>query len=399
MKRLSKIQWRKIQWQAGLVLCFSLVLSPLAAAQLAQAESKTEQQSVDAVVAAPVEKLQSASFEQRLAAMDSLKSLDASHIAGLGVVAEQHDSADVAARLLEVLEHFYVCESADKVAAASQALESLVDSDRQLIAESARRTLERNWKVRVELAAQELVKYGAILKRDDLLTREQRINMNRPGLWRPWQSGIRESLKVILTEKWSGGQDGIDVFNRMNALLGPQTMSHSGLSVFLIDGHTLSEEHVNTLKDLLGDTRVAPRGRVVLGITGSPQRPLGGGVGCIIEDIEPSGSADSAGLEAGDLITAIEDKPVEDFFSLVDTLKRFGVGDTVKVTVRKGYRTSLYNRLWDGNEGREIPKEVTIEVKLKGWEEFANPAPDTAEAENPPAEGEQDSEAEANPDE
>ena len=313
-----------------------------------------------------LEQLESSSFSVRRQALESLKAIPADQIELLGPSAQQHHSADVAARIVETLEYHYLNEDYTIRSAASLALESLVNADRQLIAEHARNALDRNWRIRIDLAAEELVKFGAILKRDDL---------EEDSPLRGWRSGSSRSLKVILTEDWHGGEQGLDVFRRMVALLGPHTFSYSGLSVFLIDGHTLTDEEVNELKNLLGDTRIAPRGKVVLGITGMQQAP-GNSEGCLIDEVEPFGSAHSAGLEPGDLITDINGTGIEDFRALVTQLKQYDVNDVLDVKVVRNYRGQLYNNLF-GRRETPNPQGIKVEVvkvKLKGWKEFANPA-------------------------
>jgi S1-C subfamily serine protease len=69
--------------------------------------------------------------------------------------------------------------------------------------------------------------------------------------------------------------------------------------------------------------------------------------GVIIESVEPGGPADRAGLRGlvqtrsgypavGDVIVAIDDKPVRDASAMLDELDRRQPGDDIKVTVQRG---------------------------------------------------------------
>lgn len=71
--------------------------------------------------------------------------------------------------------------------------------------------------------------------------------------------------------------------------------------------------------------------------------------GIYIASVNKSGSAARAGMKSGDVITAVDDKKVEDVASLHSILYSHKVGDTVNVTVnRNGRNVSLKVRL-EGN--------------------------------------------------
>ncbi len=53
------------------------------------------------------------------------------------------------------------------------------------------------------------------------------------------------------------------------------------------------------------------------------------GRGALIDDVEPGGPADRAGLRRGDVIVAIDDKPVADFSALRTTTSGLGIGKEV----------------------------------------------------------------------
>lgn len=58
--------------------------------------------------------------------------------------------------------------------------------------------------------------------------------------------------------------------------------------------------------------------------------------GARIEELEKGSAAADAGLEAGDVITAIDDHRIEDTEALIATVRSYRPGDTVKVTYLRG---------------------------------------------------------------
>jgi len=61
--------------------------------------------------------------------------------------------------------------------------------------------------------------------------------------------------------------------------------------------------------------------------------------GALIRRIEPGGPADLAGLEAGDVVTAIDDLPVRNLHQLHDGMARREVGETVALRVWRASQT------------------------------------------------------------
>ena len=61
--------------------------------------------------------------------------------------------------------------------------------------------------------------------------------------------------------------------------------------------------------------------------------------GALIKRVEPGGPADRAGLEAGDVVTAIDDQPVKDLHHLHDGMARRKAGETVTLRVWRAGQT------------------------------------------------------------
>jgi S1-C subfamily serine protease len=58
--------------------------------------------------------------------------------------------------------------------------------------------------------------------------------------------------------------------------------------------------------------------------------------GALIAEVEPGGPADTAGIEAGDVVTAVGSVDVSSSGDLLSALRRYGPGETVELTVLRG---------------------------------------------------------------
>ncbi len=78
--------------------------------------------------------------------------------------------------------------------------------------------------------------------------------------------------------------------------------------------------------------------------TGSASTPVIGvqvdnsadGTGAAVAEVTPGGPADEAGLESGDVITAVDGAPVTSTTELIVAIRANSVGDTVELTVQRG---------------------------------------------------------------
>jgi S1-C subfamily serine protease len=93
----------------------------------------------------------------------------------------------------------------------------------------------------------------------------------------------------------------------------------------------------NTVKlivpQLIASGHVTNSGRGALGIQGSDAvDPLGNPVGVIVTRVLPGGGAKTAGIKAGDVITAINGQPISTLADLQDILAPLPPGAKVQVT-------------------------------------------------------------------
>jgi S1-C subfamily serine protease len=65
-------------------------------------------------------------------------------------------------------------------------------------------------------------------------------------------------------------------------------------------------------------------------------------VGVLVDGVQPGRAAEAAGIESGDLITAFDGIAVDTMDELIASLRRYGAGDTVELTiVRDGVEQSI----------------------------------------------------------
>ncbi len=80
-------------------------------------------------------------------------------------------------------------------------------------------------------------------------------------------------------------------------------------------------------------------------------RGYGGTAGIFVQKVEPGGPAEKGGLEAGDVIVALDGKPVARGQDLMDRVADASVGETMKITVlRNGKRDDLNVVIGDRNK-------------------------------------------------
>ena len=65
--------------------------------------------------------------------------------------------------------------------------------------------------------------------------------------------------------------------------------------------------------------------------------------GVYVQEVEPGTPADRAGLEPGDIITAIEEQTIDEENGFVTVLMRFDPGDEVELTVMRRDRELTVN--------------------------------------------------------
>ena len=340
------------------------------------------------ILAEIIGQLDSDSFPDRMEAQRRLEELTQSQLQKLEHIALTHLSAEVAVRIVDALEYHYVSDDLESARSASLALESLLESNRGLVRESAANVLTNHWVRRTLLVVEILRKRGALFILPPGFGRDGDSRQHvvvRPRAF-PGFPTDEDLIQVFITDEWTGSRGDLAALRRMPAIQemnGPaaravnprpgfmlpprqRAINYPKLGVFLVNGHPLSDEDATWLRAVIGDTRISDRGQVMLGI----RSQWGGtGTGCRIGAVVAAGSAHLSGLMAGDLITAVEGQQIESFDDLVDDLRRFNVGDTVQVRVQ-----------------RRIGLDLDVDVKLRSWKDWVrsvsgNGQPSAAESE------------------
>lgn len=67
--------------------------------------------------------------------------------------------------------------------------------------------------------------------------------------------------------------------------------------------------------------------------------------GVLIGSVEKNSSADKAGLQGGDLITSMNDQPLQDFDDLVTRLKECQVGQQIRLEVVRSQQRQRLQRM------------------------------------------------------
>ena len=104
-------------------------------------------------------------------------------------------------------------------------------------------------------------------------------------------------------------------------------------------------------------------------------------------DVKPGTSAHKGGIRPEDLIVTVDDQRIRDFDHLVDMLKKFEIGDVVKMEVLRG--GSIYQRFDVPRQPLDVPpadedapdnpyrtKRMVLDVKLLGWKVTSDEQPE-----------------------
>lgn len=314
----------------------------------------SEPTAADRDVTALIAELGSPEFPKRQAALSILKESSPEQIEQISLNLESHTDNEIIRRLIEVLElHYENAElNSKEVRYASESLEKAAVSDRWFIAETARDSLDRHWQRRTEMAILELQALNVSLSPKDptVLWKPDPDANRRPFGINPTSS---RHLKIYVDKQWPEGSRAFDLLKRLDSLKVDAFMTQPRLvSIYLIDGHPLTLEQTAILRGIFGDTGIAERGRVCLGVLNDPQFQRVAGV--LVGDVQAASSADDAKIRTGDLIVSLNGEKLNDFEQLVKMLRNFDVGD--KVTFR------VQSLRFENETGYE-----DIEVTLKGW--------------------------------
>ncbi len=356
-------------------------------------EPSAEQQ---ALIRDLLAQLGSKSFESRADASKNLKALPIDQFQYVCQLAGKQASAEVIIRIMAELDNRYSVGQDKDLLAVSESLEQLATAERLLVADSAEASLLEHSQKRLSVVQQQLRDFGALVG-------------ETPGVSNMFLGVAPRTLmsaQVFFTDDWKGGEQGLRVFARLASLM---KASNGVLTVYLVDGNSLSAADVEQIAEFVGHARIAERSPVALGIVNDGRMNFGG---VLISQVTPGGTAEKGGLHADDLLLAMEPAPARppkqvpakqdgdsgqdeevepqeqpviipwgtapldtyleddprrllDFDDLVERLKKYKIGDEVLLhVVRRSGRLGF--RAPRGNE-----VELT-RIKLMGWKDMSH---------------------------
>ena len=90
--------------------------------------------------------------------------------------------------------------------------------------------------------------------------------------------------------------------------------------------------------------------------------------GCLVTEVVPGGAAETAGLQVGDVITAVDGESVADIPGVARVVRKHQVGDTVSIEFLRGENGSPSRRGLDETEGMKFGIPVGWpSSSLGGW--------------------------------
>ncbi len=269
-----------------------------------------------------INKLDSDQFDVRVAATQTLKNIGQPAIAPLTAAALEGE-LETTDRALQILISFYRLEDEAALEELDTALEKLLDSDHPSAARRAASAIKLHAEDREQRALKKLEQLNAMIRSPEPI----------PGMI----GDSRTPQHIWIDDQWLGGDAELKQFRRLKTLL----------QLYRVEGCPASLDAVRKLEQLMPGLAVQERGAACLGLGQGEAQDKG----FIIQNVSEGGSIHSAGLRKNDVIIGFAGLKVDNFFQLVELIKKHEVGATVKV---------VYLR-----EGNKRFAEVT----LKSWRE------------------------------
>jgi serine protease Do len=158
----------------------------------------------------------------------------------------------------------------------------------------------------------------------------------------------------------------------VNTAIYTQSAGYQGIG-FAMPSNTV----VAVYNDLIGASHKVTRGSIGVsfhsGLSSAVNRVYGFKSGVLVNQVQPDGPADKAGIKAGDIITTVDGRSIKDGDDLVNEI----AGRRPGSTIRLGYV----------RDGKPMDTTVTIGDRDKVFAESNNPQPETnQEGEGDPGE-------------
>ena len=296
-----------------------LVTMALGSAAAIAAEPPSAEQ-----IAGWIDTLGSPQFSQREAATRSL--IEAGP-AALGPLREAIDSGDleVSSRAIEIARTMLASDDQDVAAAAEQFLDGVAGNADASVAGLAEATLDFHAVGLADAARVTLQGLGMKLARGMLATGQQGMHATFDAGWRGTSDDLRLLLRLpgLLIVSVHGvpiDDKGLTVIGRLRRA--------ARIELY---GTGLNLPQVEALTEKLPDTHVEFRKGGKLGVAGHPNA-----VPCHITMVQPGSAADKAGLQVGDIVAKVADKPIRNFEELTVEIGLHGPGDKLQLEIVRG---------------------------------------------------------------
>jgi serine protease Do len=148
----------------------------------------------------------------------------------------------------------------------------------------------------------------------------------------------------------------------VNTAIYTQSAGYQGIG-FAMPSNTV----VSVYNDLISPSHKVTRGSIGIqfreGLSGAVNRVYGFKSGVLVQEVQPGGPADKAGLKAGDIITTIDGRSIKDGEDLVNEIASRAPGSTI--------------RLGFVRDGKPQDTTVTIGDRDKVFADINNPQPES----------------------
>jgi len=285
--------------------------------------------------------LGSPQFARREAASKALLDAGRPALASLATAIQEGDF-EVASRGIEIVRDMLASDDVDLAADAERVLERAAESNGKA-ARLAAAALEFHQVGTATAARERLENLGAVF-RERPFVEQVGVEVEFGVAWK----GTTEDLRQLARIRGLAGVGFHGV--KLDAAAVAVIARLRRLEQVELFGTGLGEREIADLARKLPDARIDVRKGGKLGVGA-----LAFGGPCEIRTIEPGSAADQAGIRAGDVIVAVDGKPVEDFDGLTSRLAGRGPGERVRVTVERGGAA-------DGDVER-----LDIDVRLDTW--------------------------------
>ena len=309
----------------------------------------------DEEIAGWVTQLSSRDYEERVVATEKLSSAGERAAVAVGKVAVE-GSIEVGIRAVLILDKIYKSESGKAIDSAEASLRLLKKGKHPGVARRATEALKRHYPIRQERAVVALREMGCQIQFDRFFGRNR-----APGL--PEHGAV---LAVAIGPDWTGGEKGLDQVARLDSLR----------TVYLLNGHELSEKAVEGLQKPLPQMTLQKRGAAFLGVA-TDNDPLG----CLIGQVKVNSPAARGDMRDYDVVMAFGGKPILGANDLIEAIAKYGPGEKVKVVVLRDYdrgfqmKRALVEMIHDEDEFHPLAAlalmsnmRVELEIELGKWD-------------------------------